>query len=58
MIDIFETKSPNLESTHNDFNSINNDSTLSDISNSSGSSNVLSEINIHNNDGNSSKESI
>ncbi len=57
MIDIFETKSPNLESPKNDFHSIHNDSSLSDISSTSGSSNVLSEINIHN-DGDSSKESI
>ena len=57
MIDIFETKSPNLESSKNDFHSIHNDSSLSDISSTSGSSNVLSEINIHN-DGDSSKESI
>ncbi len=54
MIDIFETRSPNIDSGNNEFRSINNDSTLSDISNSS--SNVLSEINIHN-DINNSKDS-
>ena len=56
MIDIFETRSPTLESHNNEFHSINNDSSLSDISSSSGGSNVLSEINVHN-EGNSSKES-
>ncbi len=54
MIDIFETRSPSLDSGNSDFHSINNDSTLSDISNSSG--NVLSEINIHN-DVHNSKDS-
>ena len=53
MIDIFETRSPTLDSGNNEFHSISNDSTLSDISNSSG---ILSEINIHNNAHNS-KES-
>ena len=49
MIDIFETRSPSLDTSGNNefqFHSINNDSSLSDISNSSG--NVLSEINVHN----------
>ena len=47
MIDIFETRSPSLDTSgNNEFHSINNDSSLSDISNSSG--NVLSEINVHN----------
>ena len=45
MIDIIETRSPSLDSGNSDFHSISNDSTLSDISNSSG---ILSEINIHN----------
>ena len=48
MIDIFETRSPTIDSGNNEFHSINNDSSLSDISNSSGN-NVLSEINVHNN---------
>ena len=48
MIDIFETRSPTIDSGNNEFHSINNDSSLSDISNSSGN-NVLSEINAHNN---------
>ena len=47
MIDIFETRSPSIDSGSSDFHSINNDSILSDISNSSSRS-VLSEINIHN----------
>ena len=47
MIDIFETHSPSIDSGTSDFHSINNDSIISDISNSS-SRNVLSEINIHN----------
>ena len=47
MIDIFETRSPSIDSGTSDFHSINNDSIISDISNSS-SRNVLSEINIHN----------
>ena len=46
MIDIFEARSPNIDSRNNDFHSINNDSSLSDINTSSG--NVLSEINIYN----------
>ena len=49
MIDIFETRSPSLDTSGNNefqFHSINNDSSLSDISNCSG--NVLSEINVHN----------
>ena len=54
MIDIFETRSPSLDTSgNNEFHSINNDSSLSDINNSSG--NVLSEINV-NNDAQSSKE--
>ena len=48
MIDIFETQTPTMDSGNNEFHSINNDSSLSDISNSSGN-NVLSEINAHNN---------
>ena len=48
MIDIFETRSPNVDSSNNEFHSINNDSSLNDISSSFGGSNVLSEINIHN----------
>ena len=56
MIDIFETRSPTIDSGNNELHSINNDSSLSDISSSSGGSNVLSEINVHN-EGNSSKES-
>ena len=47
MIDIFETRSPSIDSGSSDFHSINNDSIISDISNSSSRS-VLSEINIHN----------
>ena len=47
MIDIFETRSSTIDSGNNEFHSINNDSYLSDISNSSGN-NVLSEINAHN----------
>ena len=47
MIDIFETRSSTIDSGNNEFHSINNDSSLSDISNSSGN-NVLSEINAHN----------
>ena len=46
MIDIFETPSPTIDSSNKDFHSISNDSSLSDISNSSRS--VLSEINIQN----------
>ena len=56
MIDIFETTSPSLESPNTEFHSISNDSSLSDISNSSSSNNVLSEINIHN-ENNSSRVS-
>ena len=48
MIDIFETPSSTIDSGNNEFHSINNDSSLSDIRNSSGN-NVLSEINAHNN---------
>ena len=46
MIDIFETRSPSIDSNNKDFHSISNDSSLSDISSSS--RNVLSEINIQN----------
>ena len=46
MIDIFEGKSPNIDSRNNDFHSISNDSSLSDINSSS--RNVLSEINVYN----------
>ena len=48
MIDIFETRSPNVDSSNKEFHSINNDSSLNDLSSSFGSNNVLSEINIHN----------
>ena len=44
MLDIFETRSPTIDSNSTDFNSVNNDSTLSDISSQR---NVLSEINVH-----------
>lgn len=43
MLDIFETRSPTIDSNSTDFNSVNNDSTLSDISSQR---NVLSEINV------------
>ena len=46
MIDIFEARSPNIDSRNNDFHSINNDSSLNDINSSSG--NILSEINVYN----------
>ena len=48
MIDIFETPNRTIDSGNNEFVSINNDSSLCDISNSSGN-NVLSEINALNN---------
>ena len=51
-IDIFETRSPSLDTNINGFHSINNDSTLGDITSSN---NVLSEINIKNNDINSKR---
>ena len=51
MIDIFETRSPTIDSQNNEFHSISNDSSLSDITSTSSTS-VLSEINVH-----SSKES-
>ena len=37
MIDIYETRSPSLDSGNNKFHSINNDSSLNDINNSSNS---------------------
>ena len=55
MIDIFETRSPTIDSGNNEFHSINNDSSLSDISNSSGN-NVLSEINVHNNNSDTTRK--
>ena len=53
MIDFFETKSPSIDSRSTDFHSVNNDSTLSDFSSSR---NVLSEINVHNDNRNSKEE--
>ena len=47
MIDIFETRSPTIDSQNNEFHSISNDSSLSDITSTSSTS-VLSEINVHN----------
>ena len=52
MIDIFDTGNHSSESHNNEFHSISNDSTLSDISNSSGK-NVLYEINVKNDSPNS-----
>ena len=49
MIDIFETRSPTIDSGNNEFHSISNDSSLNDISNSSGNNNVFSEIDDQNN---------
>ena len=49
-IDIFETRSPSLDTNINGFHSINNDSTLGDITSSN---NVLSEINVKNSERNS-----
>ena len=46
MIDIFETRSPTIDSQNNEFHSISNDSSLSDITSTSSTS-VLSEINVH-----------
>ena len=46
MVDIFEGRSPNIDSQNNGFHSINNDASLSDINSSSG--NVLSEIYVYN----------
>ena len=51
-IDIFETRSPSLDTNISGFHSINNDSTLGDITSSN---NVLSEINIKNNEINSKR---
>ena len=51
-IDIFETRSPSLDTNINGFHSINNDSTLGDITSSN---NVLSEVNIKNNEINSKR---
>ena len=45
MIDIFETRSPSLDIKRNEFHSINNDSSLGEISSHG---NFLSEINIQN----------
>ena len=45
MIDIFENRSPSLDSHSTEFHSINNDSTLNDISIPN---NILSEIKIQN----------
>ena len=53
-LDILETGSNSSDSHNNEFHSISNDSTLSDISNSSGK-NVLSEIK-YQNDSQNSKE--
>ena len=47
MIDIYETRTPSLDSGNNEFHSINNDSSLNDINNSSNS--VFSEIEVNNN---------
>ena len=46
-LDIFETRSPSLDTNISGFHSINNDSTLGDITSSN---NILSEINVKNND--------
>ena len=46
-LDIFETRSPSLDTNISGFHSINNDSTLGDITSSN---NILSEINIKNNE--------
>ncbi len=54
MLDIFDTRSPTIDTHNKDFHSISNDSTLSDTSSNS-SGNVLSEINVHN-DAPNSKE--
>ena len=50
MLDIFETRSPSLDTNISGFHSINNDSTLGDITSSN---NVLSEINVKNSERNS-----
>ncbi len=50
MIDIFETRSPSLDTNISGFHSIGNDSTLGDITSSN---NVLSEINAKNSERNS-----
>jgi predicted PurR-regulated permease PerM len=50
MIDIFETRSPSLDTNISGFHSISNDSTLGEISSSN---NVLSEINAKNSERNS-----
>ena len=50
MIDIFETRSPSLDTNISGFHSISNDSTLGDITSSN---NVLSEINVKNSERNS-----
>ena len=46
-LDIFETRSPSLDNNISGFHSINNDSTLGDITSSN---NILSEINVKNNE--------
>ena len=46
-LDIFETRSPSLDTNISGFHSINNDSTLGDITSSN---NILSEINVKNNE--------
>ena len=50
MIDIFETRSPSLDTNISGFHSISNDSTLGEITSSN---NVLAEINAKNSDRNS-----
>ena len=46
-LDIFETRSPSLDTNISGFHSINNDSTLGDITSSN---KIISEINIKNNE--------
>ena len=46
-LDIFETRSPSLDANISGFHSINNDSTLGYITSSN---NILSEINVKNNE--------
>ena len=53
MIDIFENRSPSLDTNSSGFHSISNDSTLGEITSSN---NILSEINAKNGE-NNSKES-
>ena len=47
MIDIYETRTPSLDSGNNEFHSINSGPSLNDINNSSNS--VFSEIEVNNN---------